>query len=66
MDHRKVERVGYHNGMQSFQSFCQSEAQKLRSALSMFCPDTEFSSDVGRQNSVTSKQLSERSRMSNG
>jgi hypothetical protein len=66
MDHRKADRVGYHNGIQKFWSFGQSEAQKLRSVLLLFCPETEFSRDIDRQNNVTSKPLSERSRMSSG
>jgi hypothetical protein len=66
MDHQKAERVGYRNGIRSFQSFSQSEAQKLRSILPLFCPETEFSSDVGHENSVTSKPLSEQSRISYG
>jgi hypothetical protein len=66
MDHEKAKRVGYHNGIRSSQSFSQSEAQKLRSVLQLFCSETEFSSDAGHQNSVTSKPLIERSHMSNG
>jgi hypothetical protein len=31
MDHQKAERVVYHNGMQDFWSFGQSETQKLGS-----------------------------------
>jgi hypothetical protein len=66
MDHRNAERVGYRNGIRSFRSYGQSEAQKLRSIFPLFCPEIEFSINVGRQNSVTSKPLSKRSRMSNG
>jgi hypothetical protein len=66
MDHQKSERVGYRNGIQSFQSFGRSEAQKLNPDQLRFCPETKFSSDVGHQNSVTPKPLSERGHMSNG
>jgi hypothetical protein len=34
MDHRKSERVAYHNGIWDFQSFGQSETQKLGSVQS--------------------------------
>jgi hypothetical protein len=37
-----------------------------RSVVLLFCPETEFSSDVDRQNSVTSKLFSGQSSMSNG
>jgi hypothetical protein len=66
MDHRKGERVDYCNSIRSFWIFSQSEAQKLNSDQLLFCPETKFSSDVDRQNSITSKPLSERSHMSNG
>jgi hypothetical protein len=66
MDHRKSERVGYRNGIWSFWSFSQSEAQKLDLDQLQFCQEMKLSSDVGRQNSVTTKLLSERSHMSNG
>jgi hypothetical protein len=66
MDHRKSERVGYHNGIRRFRSFSQFEAQKLNPDQLRFCPEMKFSSDVVRQNSATLKPLSERSRMSNG
>jgi hypothetical protein len=46
MDHRKVERAAYHNGIRSFQSFGQSETQKFGFVRSLFCPETEFSSEV--------------------
>jgi hypothetical protein len=65
MDHRKAERVGYCNGIRSFWSFGQSEAQRLNSDQLQFCPKAKISSDVGHQNSITPKPLSERSRMSN-
>jgi hypothetical protein len=55
MDHWKSERVAYHNGIQNFWSFGQSEAQKFSFIQSLFCPETEFSSEVNLQNSVTSK-----------
>jgi hypothetical protein len=32
----------------------------------LFCPETEFSSDVDHQNSITSKLFSGQSHMSNG
>jgi hypothetical protein len=34
--------------------------------MPLFCPGAKFSSDVDRQNSVTSKAFSGQSRMSNG
>jgi hypothetical protein len=55
MDHRKAERVAYRNSIQNFQSFGQSEAQEFSSVQLFFCPETEFSSEVDLQNSVTSK-----------
>jgi hypothetical protein len=58
MNHQKTERVAYRNGIQNFQSFSQSEAQKLRSVHPLFFLETEFSSDIDRQKSVTSKPLS--------
>jgi hypothetical protein len=57
MDHQKALRVSYRNGIQNFRSFDQSEAKRLRSIQPLFCPETEFSSDVDHQNSVTSKPL---------
>jgi hypothetical protein len=53
MDHRKAERVSYHNGIRDFWSFSQSETQKLGSVQPQFCPEIEISSDL--RNSVTSK-----------
>jgi hypothetical protein len=58
MDHRKAERVFYHDGIQYFQSFGQSETRKLSSVQPLFYPETEISSEVNLQNSVTSKPLS--------
>jgi hypothetical protein len=55
MDHRKAERVPYHDGIRYFQSFGQSKIQKLSSVQSLFCPETEMSSEVDLRNSVTSK-----------
>jgi hypothetical protein len=55
MDHWKAERVAYHNGNQDIRRFGQSEAQKFSSVQPLFCPETEFSSEVNIQNSVTSK-----------
>jgi hypothetical protein len=66
VDHQKAERVTYQNGIHDFQSFGQSETQMLRSVQPLFYPETEFSSDVDRQNSVTSKPISGQSCMSNG
>jgi hypothetical protein len=65
MDRRKAERVSYHNGIQRFWSFSQSETQKLSSVQPWFRPETEFSSEVNLQNSVTSKPLSRQSHVSN-
>jgi len=66
MDRRKAERVTYRNGIRDFRSFGQSETQKLSFVQPLFCPETEFSSEVNLQNSVTSKPLSGQSRVSNG
>jgi hypothetical protein len=55
MDHQKSERVAYQFGIRDFRSFGQSKAQKLSSVQPLFCLGTEFSSDVDRQNPVTSK-----------
>jgi hypothetical protein len=55
MDHQKAERVAYRNGIQNFQSFGQSETQKLCAIPLRFCPEIEFSNKVDVQNSVTSK-----------
>jgi hypothetical protein len=66
MDHRKAERVGYRNGIQSFRSFGQSEAQRLNPDQLRFCPEAKISSDISHQNSETPKLLNKRSRMSNG
>jgi hypothetical protein len=55
MDHQKAERVAYCNGIQDFQSFDQSETQKLCAIPPRFCPEIEFSSKVDVQNFVTSK-----------
>jgi hypothetical protein len=66
MDHRKSERVAFYFGIQDFQSFGQSEAQKFRSVLPLFCPEIEISSDVDCKNSVTPKPFSEQSHMGNG
>jgi hypothetical protein len=38
----------------------------LRSVQPLLCPETEFSSDADRQNSITSKSFSGKSRLSNG
>jgi hypothetical protein len=66
MDHRKFERVAYRNVIQDFQSFGQSETQKLSFIQLLFCSEAEFSSKVDLQNSVSSKPLSGQSSMSNG
>jgi hypothetical protein len=57
MDHQKAERVSYHDGIWYFQSFGQSETRKLCSVQPLFCPETEISSEVDFQKSVTSKPL---------
>jgi hypothetical protein len=44
---RKAERVSYRNGIRDLQSFGHSEAQKLSSIQPLFCPEMEFSSEVG-------------------
>jgi hypothetical protein len=46
MDRRKAVKVGYHNGIQDFQSFGQSETQKLSSVQPQFYPEIEISSEV--------------------
>jgi DICT domain-containing protein len=66
MDCRKSERFFYHNGMWDFRSFGQFDTQKLISIQLLFCPETEFSSEVNLQNSMTSKPFSGQSCMSNG
>jgi hypothetical protein len=66
MGHRRAEKVIYQNGIRDFWSFSQFEAWNWRSVLLQFCPETEFSSDVDRQNSVTSKPFSGQGHMSNG
>jgi hypothetical protein len=66
MDYQKAERVVCLNGIRDFQSFSQSEMKNWRSVSLLFCPETEFSSDVDHRNSVTSKPFSRQSRMSNG
>jgi hypothetical protein len=65
MDHQKAERITYRNGIQDFRSFSQSKIQKLSSVQPLFYPETEFSSEVDLQNSVTSKPLSTKSCVSN-
>jgi hypothetical protein len=57
MHHQKDERVSYRNGILDFPSFGQSETQKLSSVQLLFCPETEFSSEVNLQNSMRSKPL---------
>jgi hypothetical protein len=57
MDHWKLGRISYQNSLQDFRSFGPSETQMWRSVWPLFCPETEFSSDVDRQKSVTSKLL---------
>jgi hypothetical protein len=59
MDHRKAERVTYRNGIQSFRSFSQSEAQKFSSIHQLFYPEIEFSSEVNVQNSLLNYLLDE-------
>jgi flagellar assembly factor FliW len=55
MHHQKAEKIAYHNGIRDFQSFGQFEIQKLSSVQPLFCLETEISSEVDLQNSVTSK-----------
>jgi hypothetical protein len=55
MEHWKSERVGYRNGIRDFQSFGQSETQRMSSVQPQFYPETEISTEVNFQNSVTSK-----------
>jgi hypothetical protein len=57
MDCQKADRVFYRNGIQDVWSFSRSETQKLSSVQPLFYPETEFSSEVEFQNSVTSKPL---------
>jgi hypothetical protein len=57
MDHRKAERLSYHNGIRYFRSFGQYETRKLSFVQPLFCPGTEISSEVDLQNSVTSKRF---------
>jgi hypothetical protein len=66
MDHWKSERVTYQNGIWDFQIFGKSKTQKLSSVQPLFFPEIEFSSEIGLQNSVTSKPLSGQGCMSNG
>jgi hypothetical protein len=66
MDHWKSERVAYWNGIQDFRSFSLSETQKFSSIQPLFCPETEFSSEVNLQNSVTPKPLSGHGYVTNG
>jgi hypothetical protein len=66
MDHQKAERVVIRNGIQDFRSFGQSEMGKCRSVPPLFCPETEFSSDINYQDSLTSKSFSGQSQMSIG
>jgi hypothetical protein len=63
MDPQKAERVVYHNGIQDFWSFGQSKTQKLCFVQPLFYPETEFSSKVDLQNSVTSIPFSGQSHM---
>jgi hypothetical protein len=67
MDHRKAESVVFWNSIQDFRSFSQSEVERWRSVPPLFCLETEFSSNVDRRTSVTSKPfINGQSRMSNG
>jgi hypothetical protein len=65
MDHWKAERVNYRNGIRDFRGLGQSKTQKLSSVQLLFCPETEFSSEVSLQNSVTFKLFSRHGRMTN-
>jgi hypothetical protein len=40
MDYQKDERVAYHNDIQSFRCFSQSETQKLSVVPPLFCLET--------------------------
>jgi hypothetical protein len=55
MDHWKAEKVTNRNGIRDFQSFILSKTQKLNSVQLLFCPKTEFGSEIDLQKSVTSK-----------
>jgi hypothetical protein len=66
MDYQKAERVAYLFSIWDFRNFGQSEAQMLNFVQPLFSRETEFSSNVNCQNSVTSKPLSEQSHMGNG
>jgi hypothetical protein len=57
IDHQKAERVVYGNDIQDFHSFGQSKTQKFSSVQLLFYPEIEFSNNIDRQNSVTSKLL---------
>jgi hypothetical protein len=52
MNHQKSERATYRNGIRDFWSFGQSETQKLICVPPLFCPETEFSSEVDLQNKM--------------
>jgi hypothetical protein len=60
MDHRKSERGTYPNGMRDFRSFSHSKTQKLSFVQPLFCPETEFSSEVDLQNSVLLNHLGDK------
>jgi hypothetical protein len=66
MDHQKAERVAYQNGIRDFLSFGLPKIKKFGSDQVLFCPETEFSSEVDLQNSATSKPLSGQGHMSSG
>jgi hypothetical protein len=57
MDHEKVERVVFENGIQDIQSFGLSETGKLKIRSTTVLSRNSFSSFVDAQNSVTSKPL---------
>jgi hypothetical protein len=57
MNHRKSQRVAYRNGIRDFQSFDQSEIQKLSFFSAAILSSTDFSSVINAQNSVSFKLL---------
>jgi hypothetical protein len=66
MDHQKAERVAHWNSIWDIWSFDESEAGNWRSVLPLFYPETEFSSNIDYQNSVTSKPFGGQGHKSNG
>jgi hypothetical protein len=58
-------RAAYHNGVRDFQSFSQSEDQKL-SSVQPLLSRTKLNSEADLQNPITPKPFSGQSHMSNG